>query len=94
LEDEAKLIAGTAVGYFVQRVNPELVSRLSEIPPQQIASLADKWYAAPEMREFYQGWREQEARQEVARILTELVPLSRRAVAEKKVLMQLSFLDG
>jgi hypothetical protein len=32
LQDEAKLIAGTAEGHFVQRVNPEFVSRLAEIP--------------------------------------------------------------
>ncbi len=92
LEDEAKLAAGTAEGHFVQRVNPELVSQLADIPSQQIAALADKWYAAPEMQEFYQHWGEQAARQEVVRILTELAPMARRAVAEKKALMQLSYL--
>ena len=92
LEDEQKLAEGTARGCFVQRVNPGFVSRLAEVPPQQVASLAEKWNAAPEMREFYRGWGEQEARQEVVRILTDLLPLARRAVTENKALLQLSYL--
>jgi hypothetical protein len=92
LEDEQKLADGTARGCFVERVNPRFVGRLAEIAPEQIPSLADRWYAAPEMRDFYRRWGEQEARQEVVRILTELLPLARRAVAENKALMQLSSL--
>ena len=46
----------------------------------------------PEMRDFYQRWPEQEARQEVVRILTELLPLAQTAVNENKALMQLSYL--
>ncbi len=92
LQDQAKLLAGTAEGQFVQRVNPEFVSLLAAISPSLIDALADKWYAATEMQEFYQSWDEGEARPEVVRMLTELAPLARRAVAEKKVLMQLSCL--
>jgi hypothetical protein len=92
LQDEAKLISGTAEGYFVQRVNPELVSRIAEIPSHRMVSLAEQWYEAPEMRDFYRIWDERQARNEVVRILTELVPMAQRAVREKKVLMQLSHL--
>ena len=64
-EDFAKLASGEVTGFFVQRVNPDFVNVLAEILPQQVASLADRWYASPEISDFYKSWKEQEAKQEV-----------------------------
>ena len=92
LLDEAKLCSGEATGYYVQRVNPDLVSLLAEIPSRQIPSLADQWRASPEMAEFYKHWDQDEARQEVVRMLKALSALAKRAVNAELALMELAYL--
>jgi hypothetical protein len=91
LNDLALMETGEAYGVYVKRVNPKFVKLLAKITLKKIASVAKEWHACKAMTEFYRnhGWTEKQAQQEVVRMLTELVPFAKKAVKEKKALMQI-----
>ena len=83
--------AGEAFGVYVKRVNPTFVKLLSKVTVKNTAALAKEWYASKELTAFYRdhGWTEQQAYHETLRVLTELVAFAKKAVKEKKAIMQI-----
>jgi hypothetical protein len=83
--------AGEAFGVYVKRVNPGFVKLLSKITTKKTPALAREWYASKEVTEFYRdhGWTEQQAYHESLRILTELIGFAKKAMKEKKAIMQI-----
>lgn len=97
LQDIGKLEDQSAFGLFVRRVNPEFVQLLAGIPAERLAPLAAEWLAHPDMlslllpsRGWTPHWGEPEARRDGERVLREVSALARWAIAEGKVLMQVS----
>ena len=91
LNDLDLIEKGEAYGVYVKRVNPTFVNMLAKIAQKDIATVAKDWYACPEMTAFYEGhgWARQSALQETERMLTDVVKFAKRALKEKKAIMQI-----
>ena len=91
LNDLDLIEKGEAYGVYVKRVNPTFVEMLAKITQKEVPIVAKDWYARPEMTAFYEGhgWAKQSALEEVERMLTEVVKFAKRALKEKKAIMQI-----
>ncbi|MBI3822963.1 MAG: hypothetical protein HY289_09845 [Planctomycetes bacterium] len=91
LNDLDLMEKGEAFGVYVKRVNPAFVKLLAGIRLDDIPSVAKKWHACKEMTSFYdsQGWSKKQAVEEVERMLADVVKFAKRAIREKKAIMQI-----
>jgi len=91
LNDLALMETGEAFGVYVKRVNPKFVKLMAKVALKNIPAVAKKWHKTKAMTEFYQnhGWTKAQGEKEALRMLTDLVPFAKRAVNEKKALMQI-----
>jgi hypothetical protein len=91
LNDLALMEQGEAYGVYVKRVNPAFVKLLAKLTLKKLPDIAKEWLASKELTAFYNdhGWTKQQAQHEVERMLTDVVRFAKRAVTEKKAIMQI-----